>query len=264
MRRLLLFAVCWLLLAAAGCAEAPAPEKITDFSKWLWRNYESADNDALANAIVQLNGTVTEVTADKPLKALITRLDQSDVTLVGLKGEAKLAVGLLAVTESACTLAQVEKIHTSGDPGAVHPDAYKAYKRTFVQSRDDYLAHKLVRLDWDTELTSNYATEKLKGGVRFVADAGKVKSPFGAALVSRTFLKEPAVGSDSSTTWPQDYQIEAYYERSPGKVVHLFAVWRQADFSGLSTESSFLQNIQMGGFVDWDKEMEKACKSGKF
>lgn len=256
----------WVVLSLfmLGCAEDPAPEKITDFSKWLWRNYDSADNDQLANAMVQLNGTVTAVTADAPLKALISRLDSADSKLVGLKGDAKLGVGMLVVTESACTLAQVEKIHTSDDPGSVHPDAYTAYKRTFVQSRTDYLAHKIAKLDWDTELTSNWASEKLKGGVRFVPDLGKVKSPFGAAIVSRTFLKEPAVGTNDSTVWPQDYQIEAFYERAPGKVVHLFAVWRQADFVGLSTEGSFMQGKQLGGFVDWDKEMEKACKSGKF
>lgn len=254
----------WLAVAAAvmaGCASDAAPEKITDFSKWLWRNYETASDEQLASAIVQLNGTVTAVTADQPTKALISRLAQSDVTLVGLTGDASKAVGMLAITETACTLKQVEAIHTSAAPQAVHPKAYSKYQRNFVQNRDDYLAHKIAKLDWDTELTSDYATEKLHGGARWVADLGKAKSPFGGAMVSRTFLKEPAVGD--GVTWPQDYQIEAFYERSPGHVVHLFAVWRQADF-GISTETTTLQNLQLGGFVDWDKEMEAACKSGKF
>ena len=252
------------LVLAIGCGEDAAPEKITDFSKWLWRNYDTATDIQLADSIVQLNGTVTSVTADAPLKALVSRLSAADVKLVGSKGDASLAVGLLAVTEIRCTLAQIEKIQTAAEQNTLHPDDYDAYKRTFLQSRDDYLAHKFNRLDWDTELTSDYATEKLRGSVRFIPDQGKAKSPFGAALVSRTFLKEPAVGVDSGTVWPQDYQIEAFYERSPGKLIHLFAVWRQADFSGLSTESAFLQNLQMGGFVDWDKVVETQCLSGKF
>ncbi len=87
-----------LVLAVVGCASDPAPEQITDFSKWLWRNYDGASDDQLANAVVQLNGTVTEVTADKPMKVLISRLANSDVAPIGSKQDASKAVGLLAVT----------------------------------------------------------------------------------------------------------------------------------------------------------------------
>lgn len=253
-----------LLALASGCASEAAPEKITDFSKWLWRNYHSATDEQLANAVVQLNGTATAVTAEKPLKVLISRLSAADIAVVGTQGDASLAVGMLAVTELGCTLKQVDAIHTSPAQNTLHAKAYTTYKRTFVQSRDDYLARKISRLDWDTELTSDYASEKLRGSTRVIADLGKVLSPFGAAMVSRTFLKEPAAQVEGNgVKWPQDYQVEAYYERSPGRVIHLFAVWRQADF-GFSTETSALQNIMLNGFVDWDKEVEAACKSGKF
>ncbi|MBM4342257.1 MAG: hypothetical protein FJ100_02645 [Deltaproteobacteria bacterium] len=253
----------WALLVA-GCASEPAPEPITDFSKWLWRNYDGASDDQLANAVVQLHGTVTEVTADKPLKVLISRLSSTDVALVGSKLDASKAVGMLAVTETACSLAQIANIHTHADQAGLHPKSYRAYKRTFVQDRAAFLAKKAGRLDWDTELTSDYASENLRGSARWVPDLGKAKSPFGAALVSRTFLKEPATEVDGNgVKWPQDYQVEAYYERSPGRAVHLFALWRQADF-GISTESSALQNLMLSGFVDWDKEVEAACKSGKY
>ncbi len=260
----LMFALVGLAWLAMGCASEPAPEKITDFSKWLWRNYDSASDDQLANAVVQLNGTVTEVTADKPLKVLISRLASTDVALVGSKLDASKAVGMLAITETACTLSQVANIHTHADQAGLHAKAYRAYKRTFVHDRAAFLGHKIARLDWNTELTSDYANEKLAGSARWVPDLGKAKSPHGAALVSRTFLKEPATEVDGNgVQWPQDYQVEAYYERTPGKVIHLFALWRQADF-GISTETTALQNIMLNGFVDWDKEVETACKSGKY
>ncbi|MBI5608643.1 MAG: hypothetical protein HY902_07160 [Deltaproteobacteria bacterium] len=250
-----------LLVSLAGCAADDAPEAITNATFWLWRNYDTATDERLAEAIIALNGSVTPVSADEPMKVLIGGLNSADVKLVGRTDvDASQAVGMLVVTEFACKLSQIEKIHTAAEQDSLHPGSYKAYKRTFVGSRDDFLAGKVGKLDWNTELTSDYATESLAGSARHVPDFGKEKSPFGAALVSRTFLTKPASG----TEWPQDYQIEAYYERKPGRMVHMFAVWRQATFSGLSSDSSILQKIQMNGFVDWDKAIETACKSGKY
>ncbi len=250
---------------ASGCAEDPAPEQIIDVSRWLYRNYATASDERMAEAVVALAGSVTAVTADNPFKGLIGSLKAGDNAVVGRTGvDPTKTVGMMVVTEFNCKLAQVEKIHSAADQNALHPSAYTAYKRTFRQSRDEYLARKFNQLDWDTELTSDYASEKLDGSLRFIADLGKAKSPYGAALVSRTWLKENAVAVASATEWQQDYQVEAYFERTPGKVVHLFAVWRQAQFMGLSNESTTLQNLQFGGFVDWDKEVEKACASGKF
>lgn len=260
----------WLLLLAAtalgtGCAEDPAPEKIIDVSRWLYRNYATATDERLADAVVALAGSVTAVSADTPFKGLIGALKAGDNEVVGRTGvDATKTVGMMVVTEFNCKLAQVEKIHSAAEQDTLHPSAYTAYQRTFRQNRDDYLARKFQKLDWDTALTSDYASEKLDGSMRFVPDFGKVQSPYGAALVSRTWLKENAVAVASATEWQQDYQIEAYFERTPGKVVHLFAVWRQAQFMGLSNESATLQNLQFGGFVDWDKEVEKACASGKY
>lgn len=264
-KAMILLAVLVTPTLASGCAEDDAPEKIIDVSRWLYRNYETASDERLAEAVVALAGSVTAVSADNPFKGLIGSLKSGDNLVVGRTGvDPTQTVGMMVVTELNCKLAQVEKIHSAAEQNTLHASAYTAYKRTFRQSRDDYLARKFTKLDWDTELTSDYASEKLDGSMRFVADLGKDKSPYGAALVSRTWLKEDAVAVASATEWQQDYQVEAYFERTPGKVVHLFAVWRQAQFMGLSNESATLQNLQFGGFVDWDKEVEKACASGKF
>ena len=254
-----------MMALLAGCAEEDAPEKIIDVSRWLYRNYATATDERMAEAVVALAGSVTDVSADKPFKGLIGSLKAGDNAIVGRTGvDATKTVGMMVVTEINCKLAQVEKIHSAAEQNTLHPSAYTAYQRTFRQSREDYLKRSFAKLDWDTELTSDYATEKLDGSLRFIPDFGKAQSPFGAALVSRTWLKENAVAVASGTEWQQDYQVEAYFERTPGKVVHLFAVWRQAQFMGLSNESTTLQNLQFGGFVDWDKEVEKACSSGKY
>lgn len=264
-KTMILLVVFITIALASGCAEDAAPEKIIDVSRWLYRNYDTASDERLAEAVVALAGSTTAVSADNPFKGLIGSLKAGDNMVVGRTGvDPTQTVGMMVVSEFNCKLAQVEKIHSATEQNTLHPSAYTAYKRTFRQNRDDYLARKFNKLDWDTELTSDYASEKLDGSLRFIPDLGKDKSPYGAALVSRTWLKENAVAVASATEWQQDYQVEAYFERTPGKVVHLFAVWRQAQFMGLSNESATLQNLQFGGFVDWDKEVEKACASGKY
>lgn len=250
-----------LAVALAGCAADPAPEAITDVSRWLWRNYETATDERLADAIVALSGTITPVTADAPMKVLISRLGQSDIALAGRTDvDASKAVGMLVVTEFGCKLAQVEKIHTASNQAELHPGSFATYVRTYAQSRDAFLAHQISKLDWFSDVTGQYGNGRFVDSARRVPDLGKVRSPHGAALVGRSWAKSAATGAD----WPQSYEVEAFFERAPGRVIHMVAVWRQATFSGLSTETSFLQNIMMGSLVNWDKEMETQCASGKW
>ncbi len=250
-----------MALVAAACASDPAPEAITDVSHWLWRNYATATEERLADAVVALSGTVTQVTADKPLKALIAGLVPSDVALTGRTDvQASQVRGLLVVTEFGCKLSQIKKIHTAPNQDTLHPGAFKTYKRTYTQSRDAFVAGQLARLDWVSDITGDYGDGAMLEGARMVPDLGKVQTPFGAALVGRSWLKAAATGSD----WKQDYEVDLYFERSPGRVVHMVAAWRQATFAGFDMDTAFLQNIMLGSLVNWDKEIEKACQSGSF
>ena len=262
-RFLLRFGLCSIaaVLCLPGCAADPAPEAITDVSRWVWRNYATATDARLADAVVALHGQVTAVTADEPLKVLAAELTQADVALAGRSGvDPAKARGMVVVTEFGCKLAQVKKIHTAPNQDELHPGAFATYKRTYAQGRDAFLAGQVAKLDWTSDITGDYGNGRLIDSARHVPDLGQVQTPFGAALVGRTWLQAAATGAD----WTQDYEVDIYYERTPGRVVHLVAAWRQATFSGFSTDSSFLQNIMMQSFVNWDKEIEQHCASGKF
>ena len=249
------------VLGLAGCTADPAPEAITDVSRWVWRNYAIATDARLADAVVALHGQVTAVTADEPLKVLVAELTQADVAQTGRSDvDPAKARGMLVVTEFGCKLAQVEKIHTAPNQHELHPGAFATYKRTYAQGRDAFLTGQVAKLDWTTDITGDYGNGRLIDSARHVADLGKVQTPFGAALVGRNWLQAAATGAD----WSQDYEVDIYYERTPGRVVHMIAAWRQASFAGFSTDSSFLQNIMMDSFVNWDKEIEQHCASGKF
>lgn len=85
--------------------------------------------------------------------------------------------------------------------------------------------------------------------------------PYGPLLMSRAVLKEPAYfsGSDERALF-QDYQLELYYERAPGEILHLYVIWRDMvplanqDFSSEST-----QRLVLDGLAEWDEDAESYC-----
>jgi hypothetical protein len=68
-----------------------------------------------------------------------------------------------------------------------------------------------------------------------------------------------AFDQGSNKSLPQDYQIDLFYERAPGEVIHMFAVWRQMNVGTLSTNDDILVNIMLANFVEWDQEFSKLC-----
>ena len=77
-------------------------------------------------------------------------------------------------------------------------------------------------------------------------------------LVSGAFEE----GSDKSMD--QDYQLEIYWPRGPGRVVHAYAMWRQADWgSGFTSDDEGVQRILLNNLIAWDDDTEKLCEEGR-
>lgn len=252
------------VLGASACAVDPAPTEVTDPIQWFWRNYSTATDAEAADVLKKLNGQLSAVTADAPMKSTISRLAKADVSALKVQGDPDPAhaVGLLAVTEFACKLDKLAEVITATDQDKKYPGSYTSYQRKHTTVHADWLAKKATLVAWDTDLTADTVgspSESLSGGARRVADLGKEKSPFGSFVVSRTWLKKPATFDDPDNTWPQDWQIEVYYERTPGRMVHLFGAWRQMKVSVLSTDDDSLQKLMLSNFVKWDAQTEKLC-----
>jgi hypothetical protein len=248
-----------------SCAADEAPAAIQDPLKWFWRHYDDGSDADAARALVKLDGQLSAVAADSPIKQVLLPLDASDTAVVATdhKPDPKKAVGLLAVTEFSCKLDKVAEIIARLDQDKNYPDSYVSYKRTY-RDGSNFEAWKnktATRIEWDTELEASFgsAKESLRGGARRVPDLGIEQSPRGSFLMARTWLRKPAVFSDSDDNWPQDWQVEVYYERTPGKVVHAFAAWRQFSISIFSTDDTTVQNQMLDNFVKWDKQTEKLC-----
>lgn len=251
-------------VCSTACAVEAAPSEVTDPIQWFWRNYATAADGEAADVLKKLNGQLSAVTPTAPMKSTIARLAKADISAFKVEGDPDPAnaVGLLAVTEFACKLDKLADVITATDQDKKYPDAYKTYKRTHTTVYADWLAKKANLVAWDTELSTDNAgvvAESLSGGARRIADLGKEKSPFGSFLLSRTWLRKPGKFDDPDDSWPQDWQIEVYYERTPGRMVHLFGVWRQMKVSVLSTDDDSLQGLMLGNFVKWDAQTEKLC-----
>jgi hypothetical protein len=246
-----------LLVLAVGCAADEASSAVTDVVRWFWRHHDSAPVERMADAVVALHGTVTEATADQPLKQIVAPLLAADIAWTGRTNvDPALAPGMWVVTDLGCTLDQALHLHTSPNQAALHPGTYTFFQRTFGQSRDAFLTHAIDRLDWVTQEATPYFAETLKANARWVA-----QTPHGPALLIRTYMTEPAV-PDGGDAMPQFWKMEVFYSRAPGRVVHMSSLWAQMSVSGLTTADSTLQLLQMNTSVDLDKELEAACKSG--
>lgn len=252
-----------------ACGVDPAPTELQSLVPWFWENYAAGDDEQVAEAVRNLDVALKGVTADEPLEASLNRLVKAQLAVVGLDGvnDPAKAAGMVVATEIGCTLAQVEKVVIALEQDSLYPDVYDTYARKHTTDKVAYLARTAPTLAWDTAIkatiVTNTYTENLKGGARFVKDRGKVESPFGAILVSRTWLPKPAVFEDTDKKFPQDYQIEVYYERSPGRVVHLFGVWREMVIGGLSTEDDSFVGLMTGNFINWDAKTDALCKAAK-
>lgn len=261
-----------MLLAVAalltGCGVDPAPKDLQRLSKWFWVHYDDASDEELADGIIKLNAATKEAKADEPIKGTVARLGKSDLEVVGLSAkEPSRARGYVVVTEFPCKLAQLEKIVIALNQDELHPDTYKSYKREYTSDLAKYQSRDVSQLKWKVQLTTDPtigapATESLLGGSRYIRSIDSDTTPYGAFLISRTWLPEPAKFSEDGYALNQDYQIETWHERKPGRILHMFTVWRQGSFDVFDTEDDVFGNLMMNAFVDWDERVAELCKAG--
>ena len=268
MRRLMLGLAVMLTASCASLDSAPA--ELEDLLPWAFSHYESATDGEFAAAFVNLSNAATAISIGNPLRGeLHHRLDYPDINYLHLSDRnPQNAQGLYILNTFHCTLAQLEKVLKYRDQNALYPDQYNVYESNFTTSEADYMARKTFFVYWSTYLSATKGlwtmNEMLVGALRFVPDQGSVKSPFGAALVARTYMPDPANFEDTDKKWLQDYQVEFYYEAEPGRIVHAYGMWRQVDLGTFfhSDSDSFVDNVT-SALVDWDTMTETDCAAGK-
>lgn len=260
-----------LAVLALGCAPppTPAPEGLADNVRWWWTTSPGASPTELADAAAKLSTAGQAPSRSMAFKSQMKRLEAADLKVVGLDAnDPSKARGLMIVNTYACTLDKLEQILISREQATLYPDVYDEYARTYSSDRDAYLARSRPSLTWDVAMKvslpvgDQYAAA-VKGSVtRYAGSAdGATKGPF---LVARTWLTTPATFKDaaSQSYFRQDYQIEVYWEESPGKIFHTYGMWREIRVGGfnLTLEDNGLLAIVLDNLVKWDDQTIELCK----
>jgi hypothetical protein len=251
-----------LVLALAACRNIePAPTDVDGIAHWSWDNQAEADDAAVVDAVENLHVVVDGDAMTDPIDGTLTDLDGDEVAVIGLDDgrDPAAAAGMFYSGTIACPLDDLETVLI-----ALNQDdffEYDRYERVYTSDDAAYLARTSPTLTWtvelDASLLGNKYTENLVGGMRRVdvADA-----PHGPILLAHTFLPSPAVFSDGNGSLDQDYQVELYWERAPGEVVHFYALWRQYDWgSGFDQDNEAAIRINLNGLADWDHDTEAIC-----
>jgi hypothetical protein len=256
----------WLTVLVACKKVEEAPEELDALASYLWTAYDS-DEATLADAADNLHQALRGDQLDATEDGLLSPLTRADAQAVGLDRDPKAAVGLYIAGVMGCTLPELEEILSHPDQDELYPGSYVSYDRKLRSDRDDFLKGRTQEVRWDVTYEASILGAEfeasLTGGLRRVVPAEGVPA-VGPVLFGRFHAPAPArFPEGSARSIDQDYQLEAWYERAPGEVVHFYAMWREADFGGgFTTEDEGIQRIILNNMDAWDKDTVKLCEGG--
>lgn len=240
--------------AATGSSETSAQAVA------LWRSYEASD-DEIKRAVADIERVIAAA-GPRPVQTTIDDLTKEQLGIPTIAHDPATAQGMLVITELDCSLDQIEEILVAKNQAEIYPGSYDEYARTYTTSIQDFLSGAAPSVTWKTEYTVSLLERTyeatLTGGAKRVAGAAPGG---GVMLLGRTILDEPArfiAGGDAE--FNQDYQIEAYYEVAPTRVIHFYAMWREFRVSSLTSSHNLYINIVLGNLVDFDVRTSKVCR----
>ncbi len=240
-----------------------APTEVSVAARSFWTGYSSSEAD-VAKLTADIEGIIQRG-GGTPLQAKISNLQKGDVANVGLdQNDVTLAAGMLLVSEITCTLADIEKLVIATNQDQLYPSTYDAYKRTYLSSQPDYAARKTDDVKWQTDLTASLLSRQyeslLNGGNHYFKTGGPGGKPM---FFSRTFLTKPAtfLKNGQGADFNQDYQIELYWERTPGHTAHFYGVWREFKMGTITSDSALYQSLVLGNLADFDKRTGLICQN---
>ncbi|MFT5460295.1 MAG: hypothetical protein ACI9K2_006812 [Myxococcota bacterium] len=256
-----------LILALTGCKKVEeAPKDLDALAHFFWDEFDAEDErlvDGVANLHDAVNGERLDATEDGTL----TPLTHASIGVVGLKNkEPAKAQGLYIAGTYACDLDTLQAILSYPDQAELYSNAYVEYDRTLTTSRQKFLDGSAPDVSWDVRYVASIIGAKFTANI--TADLRRVsheESLLGDALVARVWAPKPVVFDKEGTSKniEQDYQIEVWYERDRGEVVHLYGMWREASFgTGFEIDDDGVQRIMLNNMDAWDRDTEKLCEDG--
>ncbi|MCK6527061.1 hypothetical protein L6R50_05675 [Myxococcota bacterium] len=255
-------------LLAPGCAPVePAPEDVDGLFHYFWlkASPEAGSDEELLMAAANAHAAVEGDTLEERFDGALSDLGREHLDAVGIPGHMDPAVnaGFFLVGVLPCTLDQVERIVSDLRQDELYPGNYESYQRSYTSDADAYFAGEVPVLTFTTEIEAEFLPgapyfETVLGELRRVpADEG-ADLP-GPVLVARYHIPEPAVFEDAGFFFEQDYQVEVYWERAPGEVIHAYGIWRHMGDATLTTDDEFVVRIILDNLGDWDDRTGEIC-----
>lgn len=251
------------LLSLAACRVEDAPQDLDGAMHAAWTGFDADDDEAAAALVDTLHGLVGGDTLDQDSRGALSPLtvaELGDITPSPGQDPAD-APGMLLVNPLPCALDDLAAVLVHLAQDELYPGVYLEYERVHDGDAEAFLAGQADRVGWVSdmrvELLGAEYTEQVRGDLRRVSSGER------PLLWARTFLTAPAVFVDSDWTFEQDYQIELFWERAPGDLLHAYGIWREMDVGGLSAEDEGFVNITLNNMVDWDAQTATLCAEGR-
>ncbi|MBK9367169.1 MAG: hypothetical protein IPN01_12775 [Deltaproteobacteria bacterium] len=252
-----------LLLGLVACRVDAAPQDLDGAMHAAWTGFDAMEDDEAAALVDTLHALVGGDTLDEDSRGALSPLVVEE--LAGLTPSPDQdpadAPGMLLVNPMACALEDLAAALIHLDQDELYPGVYLEYERVHDGDGEAFLAGETDRLGWVSdmrvEILGAEYTEQVRGDIRRVSSGAR---PF---LWARTWLTGPAEFVDSDWSFEQDYQIELFWERAPGELVHAYGIWREMNVGGLSAEDEGFVNVTLNNMVDWDEQTVALCAEGR-
>lgn len=258
----------WLSLALSCKAVDPAPADLDALLHYVWDQYDAGTDEQLAEAIVNLDAAVGGGTLVEAFDGSLSRLASEQAEAVGVSDrDPAAAPGVFLVNTFDCGFDTLEALLSYAAQDELHDGVYAAYSRRFDTPRADWLGAPAGVLSYEVDYTAKLLgveyTATTLGALRRVPE-GEGLTPWGRAIAQRVVLPQPAdFGGSGGKLMDQDYQLELYWERGDGRVMHAYGLWRQAEYgAGVSMEDEGSQRLLLNGLLDWDDETAESCAEG--
>lgn len=262
-----------LLLALDGCKKVePAPAELDELFHWMWDRVDEGEDAEVADGLVNLDLAVDGEGIEEPFDGAVGDLTVEEIALVGVTDQdPALAAGIFLANTFPCDFDQLEEILSYGQQDELYKGVYKEYGRAFQTDRDAWLGGEFPRLEFTTDYTATVITSQytahLNGLIRRVSHFDPEDVPFGPFLLQRSVMPEPGQfgedGESKGRSMDQDYQLEIYWPRGGDKVVHAYAMWRQADWgAGFDSDNESVQRTLLNSLTDWDEDTASLCEEG--
>ena len=258
-----------LVLLGACKKVEPAPEGLDELFHYGWQNFDSPEDEELAAAVVNLHPAIEGGSLEDTLDGSLSTLSADDIGLVGRDGvDPALAAGMYIARPVACDLDTLARILVAPNQHELYTGVYDAYERAYDGSGEDFASGATDALTWELEYTSSLLgatyTASAVGSLRRVPVIDDELSPHGESIWFRAYAPVPAeFEGDNNKNVNQDYQLEAFWEPEPGRILHVYAMWREANYgSGYDTSSEGVQRIIVNNMAKWDDTTEELCADG--